>query len=62
MLILGQMTLCLAILVPAGLWALRHRKRDRVVGDPIGGKNGTRGGGLVGDPVGGKDSIQDGGS
>ena len=48
-----QMCPCLAVPVPAGQWALRQRGGDRVVGNPVGGEDGTRDGGSEGDPVGG---------
>ena len=54
------MCIFLAVSVPAGLWALRPRETDKVIGDPVGGVDGTRDGGLVDDPVGAKDGTQDG--
>ena len=53
---------CLAVPVPADLWALQHRGEDRAVGDPVDGEVGIRVGSSVGDPVGGEDGTREGGS
>ena len=56
------MCLCLVVAVSAKLWPLRPREGNRVVGDPIGGEDGTRVGCSVGGPVGGDDGTRDGGA
>ena len=48
--------------MPADQWALRHRGKDRVVGGPVGGDDGTGVGGSLGCPVGEDDGTLDGSS